>query len=203
MPDMTTKNSLPPKGLLMVVSGPSGVGKDTLLNLLFHRMQGVVRSVSATTRSPRPGEQEGIDYYFLTPQQFEADIRAGRFLEYAQYGSNWYGTPIEGVEKKRAEGLDVVLKIEVQGALQVQKKVTDALLIFLAPPSLNELEARLRARKTDSEESIAARLTAAQQEMQAMPQYHHVIVNDCLEEAVQRLQSVVEMERRKAPHERT
>ncbi|MCS6777409.1 MAG: guanylate kinase [Chloroherpetonaceae bacterium] len=182
-------------GRLFVVSGPSGVGKDTLLDRLFPRLAGVVRSVSATTRAPRQGEVDGVDYHFLTPEQFQQGIAHGAFLEYAQYGSNFYGTPRDWVEQRRAQGFDVILKIEVQGALEVRQRVPGAVLVFIQPPSLEELERRLRARGTDSEERVRERLAIAQREMACIPHYHYLITNDEIEEAVDQLRAVILAER--------
>lgn len=182
-------------GRLFVVSGPSGVGKDTLLDRLFPRLPGVVRSVSATTRAPRQGEVDGVDYHFLTPEQFEQGIAENAFLEYAQYGAHFYGTPREWVEQRRAQGFDVILKIEVQGALEVRQRVPGAVLVFIEPPSLDELERRLRARGTDSEERVRERLAIAQRELVCIPHYHYLITNDDIEEAVDRLRAVILAER--------
>src|SRR5262249_2648333 len=147
-----------PRGRLFVVSGPSGVGKDAVLERLFERMSGIVRSVSATTRAPRPGERDGVDYHFLTQDQFERGKERRFFLEWARYGDHCYGTPREKADELRARGLDVILKIEVQGAASVRELAPDAILIFIQPPSLTELERRLRGRGTDAEERIQARL---------------------------------------------
>jgi guanylate kinase len=184
-----------PKGRLFVVSGPSGVGKDTLLEGLYARVPALVQSISATTRARRPQEIDGGDYHFLTPDQFRADIEAGRFLEYAIYGDSLYGTPADTVADQRARGLDVVLKIEVQGASQIRQLIPDAVLIFIAPPSLLELERRLRARNTDSEERIADRLRIAADEMARMSDYDYVVVNSEIDAAVDVLRCVVVAER--------
>lgn len=183
------------RGLLFVVSGPSGVGKDTLLDLLFTRLDGIVRSVSATTRAPRPGEVDGRDYHFTSRSQFEADIAAHRFLEYMPYNSHLYGTPLSGVTAQREAGLDVVLKIEAKGAAAVREIVPEAILIFIRPPSLEELERRLRARETDAEEQIQERLRIAQWEMEQMHYYDYIVVNDDREQALERLCCVVTAER--------
>ena len=185
----------PAAGRLFVVSGPSGVGKDALLNELFRCLPGIVRSVSATTRAPRNGEQEGLDYHFLTRAQFEQDIAADRFLEYAQYNAQYYGTPLDRMTAQLAAGLDVVLKIEVQGAQNVRRLMPEAVLIFLLPPSLEELERRLRGRNTDSEEKIAERLRIARAELAAASQYDYHVVNDDFATALETLRCIVVAER--------
>lgn len=189
------------RGNLFVVSGPSGVGKDTLLNAVLSQLEGVVRSVSATTRPPREGEKEGVDYFFLSPTQFEEAIAAGRFLEHARYGENLYGTPKEPVEQKRAQGVDVVLKIEVQGALQVKRACPEAILIFIAPPSLEELERRLTQRGTEDRERIAERLRIAKSELALLPHYDYCVVNDSLEKATDHLRAIFLAERLRIDHE--
>ncbi len=182
-------------GALIVVSGPSGVGKDTVLQGLYARTEGVIQSVSATTRERRIAEENGVDYHFLTPQQFEDDVTSGRFLEYARYGKDMYGTPREPVERWRNQGLDVTLKIEVVGAFQVKEREPNARLLFIAPPSLEELERRLRARGTENEERIAQRLLRAEEEMACIDKYDYILVNDQVETAVRELRSIVIAER--------
>lgn len=182
-------------GALIVVSGPSGVGKDTVLQGLYARTEGVMQSVSATTRERRIAEENGVDYHFLTPQQFEDDVTSGRFLEYARYGEDMYGTPREPVERWRNQGLDVTLKIEVVGAFQVKEREPNARLLFITPPSLEELERRLRARGTENEERIAQRLLRAKEEMACIDKYDYLLVNDQVETAVRELRSIVIAER--------
>ena len=183
------------RGRLFVVSGPSGVGKDTALDQFFLRVSGVVRSVSATTRPPRPGEREGVDYFFLSTPEFEKRIETQGFLEWALYGHNHYGTPRDRVEAWLNEGNDVVLKIEVQGALSIKTLAPDARLVFLQPPSLEELERRLRARDTDTEEKVQERLAIAREELAHRREYHYLITNDNLEAAVNALCAIVLAER--------
>lgn len=187
------------QGKLFVVSGPSGVGKDVVLEKLFPLLPGVVRSVSATTRAPREGEQDGVDYYFITREQFGKGIAEDYFLEYAQYGDDFYGTPRDKVEEQRARGLDVILKIEVQGALDVRRLVPDAVLVFLQPPSLEELERRLRGRGTDSDEKIRQRLAIAQTELACIPHYDYLVTNDRLDNAVDALRAIILAERCRIP----
>lgn len=186
-------------GRLFVVSGPSGVGKDAVLERLFAETPGVVRSVSATTRAPRPGEVDGRDYHFLSREQFEAGIAGDFFFEYARYGENFYGTPREKVAEQRACGLDVILKIEVQGAQAVRLLAPDAVLVFIAPPSLEELERRLRGRGTDSEARIAERLAIAQSELACIPDYDYLIINNVLTKAVETLRAILVAERHRIP----
>ena len=199
-PFVPSVNSAPRQaaGLLFVVSGPSAVGKDTILGELLGNPAGlpmpVRRCVAATTREPRPGEQPDVDYHFLSVQQFQQMAAADGFLEYANVFGNWYGTPQAQVDEQRAGGVDVILKIDVQGALAVQQRVPDAILIFFAPPSLAELERRLRARNTESEEQIARRLLDARNEMAQLPHYSYKIVNDVIEDAVQDLIAIFRAE---------
>ncbi len=185
------------QGRLFVLSGPSGVGKDSVLEALFQKMTGVARSVSATTRLPRSGEINGKDYHFITRAQFEADIKTGLFLEYAEYAGNLYGTPLRGVQEQRAAGNDVILKIEVQGANAVRNIAPDAILIFVEPPSLSVLETRLRNRATDDEVLIQARLERARTEMECVRRYDYRLVNDDLISAADTLRAIIVAERSK------
>lgn len=171
------------KGLLIIISGPSGVGKGTVLKSVFNSDSNLVYSVSCTTRTPRNGETDGVEYHFLTKEQFEQNIKDGKMLEYAEYCNNYYGTNAEYVEKQRNEGRDVVLEIEVQGALQVMKKCPDAISIFIAPPSFEVLKKRLIGRGTENEEIIAARISKASEELSFINEYEYKVVNDKLEDA--------------------
>ena len=186
------------EGLLVVVSGPSAVGKDTilveLLNAPDRLPRPVLRCVTVTTRPPRADEKEGVDYHFVTVGQFHEMAQRDGFLEYANVFGNWYGTPREWVADQRAAGNDIILKIDVQGALHVQERIPDALLVFFRPPSIEELERRLRARKTETEEQIARRLLDARNELAQMPHYDYSIVNDCLDDAVADLQAILRAE---------
>jgi guanylate kinase len=196
--DMGTQTHIPPRtGRLFVLSGPSGVGKDALLNELFRCLPGIERSVSATTRPPRDGETDGIDYHFLTRERFEQDIAADRFLEYAQYNNQYYGTPQQRVIARMDAGVDVILKIEVQGAQNVRRLMPGAVLIFLLPPSREELERRLRGRKTEDDAKIAARLSIALDEMALADQYDYQVVNDDFETALETLRCIMIAERHK------
>jgi guanylate kinase len=183
------------QGRLLVVSGPSGVGKDALLNELFRCLPDIVRSISATTRAPRNGEMDGMDYHFVTHAQFEQDIDADRFLEYAQYNNQYYGTPQNRVAAQLDAGMDVILKIEVQGAQAVRRLMPDAVLIFIMPPSIAELERRLRGRNTDSEDKIAERLRIARTEITAAAHYDYHVVNDDFATALETLRCIIIAER--------
>ncbi len=183
-------------GRLFVVSGPSGVGKGTLLKRLFARVENLVYSISATTRPPRPGEEDGVSYHFYTREQFEEGIERGFFFEYAAYNGNLYGTPADSIRRQREQGLDVVLEIEVQGAMRVHELASDAILVYIKPPSRDELERRLRARRTESEERILSRLTTALYEESFLARYDYVVVNNNLDVAGDILCAIVEAERK-------
>ena len=180
------------RGLLIVLSGPSGVGKGTVRKELFSQPDtNYEYSISMTTRSPREGEVDEVDYFFKTRAEFEELIDQGQLLEYAEFVGNYYGTPLEYVNKMRDAGRDVFLEIEVQGAAQVRDKVPDGLFIFLAPPSLSELEERLVGRGTESDEVIASRLSAARQELEMMNLYDYVVENDEVENACDRINAII------------
>ena len=183
------------RGLLIVFSGPSGVGKGTVRQEIFstpdHKFE---YSVSMTTRAQRPGEVDGKDYFFRSREEFEELIRNGQMLEYAEYVGNYYGTPLTYVNETLDKGIDVFLEIEVQGAIQVKKKVPDAVFIFLTPPDLNELQERLVGRGTDSEEVIAQRIERAREEIALMSEYDYAIVNDEVPLAAERVKRVIEAE---------
>lgn len=197
MPALRTEQG-PETGLLAVVSGPSAVGKDTILEQLLAEPEKlprpVRRCVTVTTRPARAGEQNGLDYYFLTVPEFHEMAAKDGFLEYANVFGNWYGTPREWVAEQRAAGIDVILKIDVQGGLAVQERVPDSILVFFRPPSLEELERRLRARGTETDEQIARRLLDARNELAQMPHYDYSIVNDRIEDAVIGLRSILRAE---------
>ncbi|MBE2915263.1 guanylate kinase [Anoxybacillus flavithermus] len=180
------------RGLLIVLSGPSGVGKGTVRKALFSQPDIQLQySISVTTRKPREGEVDGVDYFFKTREQFEQMIRQNELLEWAEYVGNYYGTPIEYVEKTLQEGKDVFLEIEVQGAMQVRKVFPEALFIFLAPPSLSELRKRIEMRGTESEELIRDRLKAAKEELEMMDAYDYVVENDQVKLACERIRAIV------------
>jgi guanylate kinase len=180
-----------PAGRVFVVTGPSGVGKGTLIRTLRERMPELELSVSATTRAPRPGERHGVDYHFLSDEEFERRARAGEFVEHATYAGRRYGTLRSELERRTATGVPVVLAIEVQGARQVARTLPEAVRVFIAPPSREALRARLVGRGTDDQEEVAARLKAAESELAAQDEFPHVVVNDRLEEAVEELAAIV------------
>jgi guanylate kinase len=180
------------RGLLIVLSGPSGVGKGTVRKAIFERDDNEFEySVSMTTRPMRKGEVDGVDYYFRTKEEFEAMIEAGEMLEYAEYVGNYYGTPLTYVNKTLDEGKDVFLEIEVQGAQQVKEKVPDGVFIFLTPPDLAELKARIVGRGTDSPEVIEERMRVARQEIEMMALYDYAVVNDEVFKAVDRIKDII------------
>jgi guanylate kinase len=179
------------RGLLIVISGPSSVGKDTLIKRLLELDHDLVYSVSGTTRKPRPGELPDKNYTFLTREQFEELVKKGAFLEHATYNGNLYGTFRDRVERARNEGRDVVLKIDVQGAEQVREKVTEGVFIFLAPPSIDELIKRQIKRNTESVEDMEARRQIATREMEYASRYDHVVVNDDIERAVREVLDII------------
>lgn len=177
--------------MLIVISGPSGVGKDTILEKFMPNAERCVRSVSATTRPPRKGETHGKDYYFITRREFEDLAARGEMLETAEYNGNYYGTPLKNVQKLLDQGKNVILKIEVNGGLQVKRLYPDAVLVFIIAPSQKILERRLRRRGTESEEAIQARLKTARFEISKAGEYDYIIVNDTLELCGQRLAAVI------------
>ncbi|ABS22759.1 guanylate kinase [Bacillus cytotoxicus] len=180
------------RGLLIVLSGPSGVGKGTVRKELFsHKDTQFHYSISVTTRKPREGEIDGIDYFFKEREEFEEMIRNDQLLEWAEFVGNYYGTPIDYVEKTLSEGKDVFLEIEVQGAMQVKKAFPEGVFIFLAPPSLSELKNRIVGRGTETEEVIANRLTVAKEEIEMMDAYDYVVENDKVELACERIKAIV------------
>lgn len=181
--------------MLIVLSGPSGVGKDTLIQGLEEICPGIERAVTYTTREPREGERPGVDYHFVSVDEFRRMIEAGEFLEYAQVHLDFYGSPMSSVAQIREEGLDVLLKIDVQGGLTVKQKAQDAIMIFVGPPSIEELERRLRSRYTDSEEAIAKRLQDARSEIDRISMYDYLVINDEIETAVDRLRCIILAER--------
>ena len=183
------------RGLLIVLSGPSGVGKGTVRAAIFAKgEQKFVYSISATTRSPRTGETDGVDYFFKTREEFEQMIQNKQLLEYAEYVGNYYGTPLEYVENTLATGKDVFLEIDVQGAIQVRELMPDGVFIFLTPPDLNELESRIVNRGTDSDEVIAKRMKTAREELELMKYYDYSVVNDTVDHAVQKIEAIIQTE---------
>ena len=183
------------RGLLIVISGPSGVGKGTVRKALFEKKgHDLVYSVSMTTRAPREGEIEGKDYYFVTKEVFEERIKQGKFLEYTKFVGNYYGTPLDKVEEQLDNGKEVVLEIEVEGAKQVRKKMKDAIFIFIAPPTMADLKARLKSRGTESEEIINERYEKACREIGLAYLYNYIVVNDTVENAADKIMAIIRSE---------
>ncbi len=180
------------KGLLIVLSGPSGVGKGTVRKAVFEDKDvNFVYSISATSRQKRKGEVDGVDYFFKTREEFEEMIKNDELLEYTEYVGNYYGTPASYVKKTLEEGKDVFLEIEVEGAKQVREKFPDGLFIFLIPPSLSELEKRIKTRGTETEDLIKSRLAVAREELKMMSLYDYVVENDTVENAVKKIKAIV------------
>ena len=187
------------RGILIVVSGFSGAGKGTLMKRLLEKYEErYALSVSATTRQPREGEQDGREYFFKTKEEFEKMIAKGELIEYARYVQNYYGTPRDYVEKKLAEGRDVILEIEIQGALKVRERFPETLLLFITPPTAAELKSRLVGRGTETLDVIESRMDRACEEAEGMDRYDYLIVNDDLDECVQEMHSIIQGEHRRS-----
>jgi guanylate kinase len=176
---------------VFVITGPSGVGKGTLIRGLMERLPQLELSVSATTRAPRPGERDGVDYHFLTREEFDRRVAEGDFVEHADYAGRSYGTLRAELEGRVRAGVPVVLEIEVQGARQVRSSVPGAVQVFIAPPSLEALRTRLIGRGTDDPKEVERRLRVAEEELTAQPEFAHVVINDRLEDALERLTAIV------------
>lgn len=183
------------KGSLIVISGPSGAGKDTVVNKVKEINNNIWVSISCTSRLPRGSEVDGKDYFFLTKEQFEEKINNNEFLEYAVYNDNYYGTPLYKINEKLNEGIDVILVIEVQGALYVKQHVKDAIFIFIMPPSMEELKNRLVNRKTESKDKILNRFKTAYNEINEITKYNYVVVNDEVELAANKVNSIIMSEK--------
>lgn len=183
------------RGILVVVSGFSGAGKGTLMKRLVKKYNNYALSVSATTRQPRSGEVYGREYFFKTTAEFERLIEENALIEYASYVGNYYGTPLKYVEEQLESGKDVILEIEIQGALKVKEKLPETLLLFVVPPSLEELRERLTKRGTESPEVIESRLKRAVEEAEGMPQYDYLLINDDLEKCVETTHSIIQSTR--------
>jgi guanylate kinase len=179
---------------VFVITGPSGVGKGTLIRALRDRMPQLELSVSATTRAPRPGERDGVAYHFLSCPEFAERVAGGEFVEWAEYSGNRYGTLRSELERRLAAGVPLVLEIEVQGARQVREQMPEAVQVFIAPPSRDTLRTRLLGRGTDTEEQVRRRLETADAELAAQPEFAHVVVNDRLDDAIDALVRIVESE---------
>ena len=186
------------KGILVVVSGFSGVGKGTLMRCLTERYGYYALSISATTREPREGEEDGREYFFRTKEEFEQLIEEDRLIEYACYCGNYYGTPRDYVEDQMEQGRDVILEIELQGALKIKEKYPEALLLFVMPPDTETLINRLRSRGTESEEVIRQRLQRAVEESKQVDQYEYIVINDDLDQSVEEVHSLIDSQHNKA-----
>ena len=183
-------------GQLIVISAPSGAGKDTVVKELIKKNpDNFWVSVSATSRAPRDGEQEGIDYYYITKEEFEKRIEEDYFIEYTNYAGNYYGTPKKYIKEKLDKGIDVILIIEIEGASNIKRIVPEALMIFIMPPSLKELVKRLKKRGTETDEKIIKRFHTAYKEINEVTKYNYVVVNDILEEAVEKVESIIKAEK--------
>ncbi len=183
------------QGQLIVVSGPSGAGKDTIVNKVVENNKNIWISVSATSRKPRKGEVEGVNYFFLEKEDFEEKINNNYFLEYAEYANNYYGTPKEKIVEKLEKGIDVILVIEIQGAKKIKELVPEALFIFIMPPSEKTLLSRLKNRQTENKEKIIERFNIAYKEINEVTKYNYVVVNDKLDEAVDKVESIIKAEK--------
>lgn len=186
------------KGLLLVISGFSGAGKGTVVKRLLEQHNDYALSISATTRSPREGEQDGREYFFKSKEEFEKMIEASELIEYARYVDNYYGTPKAYVEEQLKEGKNVILEIEIQGALNIKSMFPDAVLLFIMPPSAKELERRLVGRGTEDEATIRARLSRASEEAQGVENYNYIVINDDVDACVETIDSIVKSEKRKS-----
>ena len=183
------------KGTLIVISAPSGAGKGTVISKLLEKENNLWLSVSATSRTPRTNDKEGVTYYFYSKEEFENKIKEGYFLEYAEYAGNYYGTPKKFIEEKLNKGIDVILEIEIQGAMQIKKLIPEALFIFIMPPTLEELKRRLVGRNTDSKEKIIERFKIAYKEINEVSKYNYVVVNDEVNNAVSKIQAIIKAEK--------
>jgi guanylate kinase len=186
------------RGLLVVISGPSGVGKGTIRKALFQIPDNnFCYSVSMTTRKPRPGEVEGVDYFFVSREIFEQNINQGKLLEHAEFVGEFYGTPLSYIEQKLSEGKEVIIEIEVQGALQVRERMPDAVFIFIVPPSKKALEDRLKNRGTENDTTIQQRLAKAEREYNLAYKYDYIVVNDDVFNAADRIYAIIRAEHAK------
>lgn len=188
------------QGILVVVSGFSGAGKGTLMKELLKRYDNYALSISATTRQPREGERDGVEYFFVSQEEFLKMKEEGKLIEYAKYVNNYYGTPREYVEKRMAEGKDVILEIEIQGALKVKKRFPDALLLFVTPSSAEELRRRLIGRGTETIEVINARLRRAAEEAAGMEAYDYLLVNDDIDRCVEEMHQLIQLQHSKTSY---
>ncbi len=189
-------------GLLVVVSGPAGVGKGTVVSFLRGKNSDIVLSVSATSRNPRPGEIDGVNYYFVSDERFKEMIKNNELLEWVEYCGNFYGTPRSRVEEQLQEGKIVLLEIEVEGAHNIKTRYPDCISIFIAPPSMEELEKRITNRGTEPPEIIEKRMRKARKEMECISEYDYVIINDTVENSVNRLKEILLREQKKTKNDK-
>lgn len=182
-------------GLLIVVSGPSGAGKDTICNKVIEDSDNIWLSVSMTSRNPRGNEKEGKNYFFVTKEEFDQKIKDGKLLEYTNYNGNYYGTPKDKLEDYLNRGIDVILVLDINGAINIKKLVPSALFIFIMPPDMETLKKRLIARKTESKEKVIARFTEAYNEINSYNKYNYVVVNDKIENAVSKVKAIIQAEK--------
>ena len=182
-------------GQLIVISGPSGAGKDTIINKVVEDEKNIWISVSATSRQIRPGEKEGVNYFYFSKEEFEEKIKDNYFLEYAKYAENYYGTPKEKIIEKLEEGKDVVLVIEIEGAKKIKELVPEAIFIFIMPPSEKELLKRLKNRKTEGKDKIIERFNIAYKEINEVTKYNYVVVNDKLDDSVEKVKAIIKAEK--------
>ncbi len=185
------------KGKLFVIVGPSGVGKGTLVAAILDNTSDIKLSISATTRNPRPGEEHGVNYFYLSKAEFLKSIEQNKFLEWAEFAGNYYGTFTDTVKENLNKGMDLVLEIDVQGAMQIKEKIKEAVMIFILPPSIEELKKRLRDRNTETEEAMNKRLLAMKSELQQKDQFDYQLVNDDFQLAVTELEEIINTERNK------
>ncbi len=185
------------KGLLFVISGFSGAGKGTLMKRLTERYPDYALSISATTRSPREGERDGIEYFFKTEEEFKQMIDNGELLEYEGYVGHYYGTPRKYVEEMMSQGKDVILEIDVRGGLNIKKQMPEAVLVFVTAPSVRELERRLRGRATESDDVIRERMSQIEREMKSIEHYDYLLINDDIENALNKMNIIADAERQK------
>lgn len=184
-------NKLKTRGQLIIVSGPSGCGKDTVVKEVLKTNKNTWLSISCTSRSPRPGEINGKDYYFLSKEEFIEKIDQGNFLEFAEYAGNYYGTPKDVIESKLEAGIDVILVIEIQGALKVKEKLPETVFIFILPPSMRELKRRLDGRNTETKEAMLKRFQTAYKEINTVNKYNYVVINEIVEEAAEKINAIL------------
>lgn len=183
------------RGQLIVVSGPSGAGKDTIVKEVLKTNKSAWESISCTSRSPRPGEVDGRDYYFLSREEFEQRIKDKKFLEYAEYADNYYGTPVDVIQDKLNQGIDVILVIEIQGALKIKEMLEETVFIFILPPSMKELKRRLEGRNTETKDKLLKRFQTAYKELNEVTKYNYVVINDEVEVAAAKVNAILASEK--------